>query len=417
MAPLINRPENPRWVIDDRFSERGEILDRNNQTIITNSGEIGGYQRENNHIPLYPIIGYTNATYGQTGVEETMFDYLRGLEGYPASEIFWQDTLYNQPPTGLDVRLTIDLELQKLADSLLGNEPGAIVLMNAQTGEILAMASQPFFDARNLEENWEDLVNDPSAPLINRVTQGLYPPGTALFPFIATTQRDLIQNNDQPGTIISEFLELESCATYPGLEPTWQSLISNGCQSVQAGLAEMTSSNNILDLYQNLNFFSPPDLRLNVAQADPPDVEAQDALYSGEGSFNLTPLQVALAASALTNQGVLPAPRIVNSYQNSQGDWITLPKLGQNIQAVDTESSLWITNLLQYPDSPHWQVKSVTNTEDDQDITWFIAGTVPGWQGQPTTVVVLLERNAPDLAEDIGLTLFEKTTQASPIEQ
>lgn len=417
MSPLINRPENPRWVIDDRFSERGDILDRNNQPIITNSGEIGSYQRENNHIPLYPIIGYTNATYGQTGIEETMFDYLRGLEGYPDSKIFWQDLLYNQPPAGLDVRLTIDLELQKLADSLLGNESGAIVLMNAQTGEILAMASHPFFDVRNLEENWKDLINDPSAPLINRVTQGLYPPGTALFPFIAITQRDLIRENDQPGIIMKDFLDLDSCAVYPGLEPTWQSLISNGCQSIQAGLAEMTGVNNILNLFQNLNFFSPPDLRLNVAQADPPDVEDRDALYAGEGGFNLTPLQVALAASALTNQGILPAPRIVNGYQNSYGDWITLPKLGQNIQAVDTESSLWITNLLKDPDSPHWQIVSVVNTENDQNITWFVAGTIPDWQGQPTTVVVLLERNAPDLAEDIGLALLEQTIQASPIEQ
>lgn len=417
MSPLISRPENPRWVIDDRFSERGEILDRKNQIIITNSGEIGSYQRESNHTPLYPIIGYTNATYGQTGIEETMFEYLRGLEGYPASEIFWQDLLFNQPPSGLDVRLTIDLDLQKAADSLLGNESGAIVLMNAQTGEILAMASHPYFDARNLEENWEDLINDPSAPLINRVTQGLYPPGAVLFPYIATSEKDLIRENDQPGIIMNGDLDLDTCAAFPGLEPTWQSLISNGCQSIQAALAKITGVNNILDLYQNLNFFSPPDLRLNVAQADPPDVEDQDALYSGEGTFNLTPLQVALAASALTNQGILPAPRIVNGYQNSHGDWITLPKLGQNIQAVDTESSLWITNLLEKPDSPYWQVISVLNTEDDQSISWFIAGTIPDWQGQPTAVVVLLERNAPDLAEKIGLTLLDQTIQASPVKQ
>jgi hypothetical protein len=57
------------------------------------------------------------------------------------------------------------------------------------------------------------------------------------------------------------------------------------------------------------------------------------------------------------------------------------------------------------------------NTENDQNTTWFVAGTIPDWQGQPTTVVVLLERNAPDLAEDIGLALLEQTIQASPIEQ
>ena len=416
MSSLINRPENPRWVVDDRFSERGEILDRDNQIIITNTGEIGSYQRESKHTPLYPIVGYVNATYGQTGIEETMFDFLRGYEGYPSLEIFWQDLLYNQPPPGLDIRLTIDLDLQKLADSLLGSEAGAIVMMNAQTGEILTMASHPHFDASNLEENWDDLVDDPNAPLINRATQGLYPPGAALFPFIATTQPEFIQQNDQPGSLMNGSSGMVNCAAYPGLDLSWQSAITHGCQGIQIHLAEMTGVNNILFLYQNLNFFSPPDIRLNVAQAESPDVDAQESLYAGEGSFNLTPLQIAMAVSALTNQGIMPAPRIVNGYQNSQGGWITLPKLGQNIQAVDTQSSIWITNLLEDTESPHWQVTSVVNTEDDQNITWFIAGTVPDWQGQPTTVVVLLERNAPELAEEIGLSLLDQTIKSSPSE-
>ncbi len=415
MPSLINRPENPRWIIDDRFSERGEILDRGNQRIITNTGDVGNYQRTSNHIPLYPVLGYTNATYGQTGIEETMFEYLRGYEGYPPSQIFWQDLLYNQPPPGLDVRLTIDLNLQKTADSLLGNEPGAIVLMNAQSGEILAMASHPYFDAKNLEENWDALVNDPDAPLINRATQGLYPPGATLFPFIATIQTDLIQQNDEPETLMNGSPELHTCATYPGPELTWHDVISHGCQAIQVELAELSGVTELLNLYQNLNFFSPPDIRLNVAQADPPDLSDQDALYMGEEAFNITPLQLALAGSALTNQGILTAPRLVNGYQNYRGEWITLPKSGQSIQAVETQSSLWIINLLEIADSSHWQIISTASTEDDQSITWFMAGTTPGWQGQPTTIVVLLERDAPAVAEEIGLSLIEQSILSSSV--
>jgi len=409
MSPLINRPENPRWVIDDRFSERGNILDRDNQIIITNAGEVGNFQRVSNHIPLYPVVGYTSATYGQTGIEETMFDFLRGYEGYPQSQIFWQDLLYNQPPSGLDVRLTIDLDLQETADSLLGGEPGAIVLLNAQSGEILAMASHPYFDARYLEENWDTLVEDPQAPLINRATQGLYPPGGTLFPFIATTQADLIQQNDQPEIIMNGSPKLQTCAVYPGYDLTWYAVISHGCQAVQAELAELTGSEQILRLYQDLNFFSPQDLRLSVGQVNPPDISDQDALYLGEGAFNITPLQLALAGSTLANQGILSAPRIVNGFQNFQGEWITLPKLGQSIQAIETQSSLWITNLLEMPDSSHWQIISTASTEDNQTVTWFMAGTTPGWQGQPTTVVVLLERDAPEAAEEIGLSLLQQS--------
>jgi cell division protein FtsW (lipid II flippase) len=413
MPSLVNRPENPRWIVHDRFSERGKILDQDNQIIVTNIGQTGSFQRESNYIPLYPIIGYTNPTYGQTGIEESMFDYLRGYETYPAMTIFWQDLLYNQPPEGSDIRLTIDLELQKFADSLLGEEPGAIVLMNAQSGEILTMASHPYFDANNLEDNWQDLIDNEDAPLVNRATQGLYPPGSTLFPFVATTQIELIQQNEDPFSIMNGVPQLQTCATFPGTDLTWQAAMTHGCQDVQAKLAEFTDVNQLIELFQNLNFFSPPDIRLNVAQADSPNYDTPEALYKGQGAFNLTPLQMALAASALTNQGILPAPRLVNAYQDSTENWITLSKLGQNSQALGTDAAFWITSLLETPDSPHWQITSNVGTQDEQVITWFIAGTTADWRGQPTTVVVLLERDAPLLAEEIGLSLLEQSTQIS----
>jgi cell division protein FtsW (lipid II flippase) len=412
-SSLIERPENPRWVIQDRFSERGNILDRDNEVIITNTGQRGSYQRESNHIPLYPIIGYTNAVYGQTGIEESMYPYLRGLEGYPPLEIFWQDLLYNQPPAGLDIRLTIDLDLQKTADAFLGDQPGAVILMNAQSGEILTMASHPYFDAKDLEENWENLIVDQDAPLINRATQGLYPPGTTLFPFIAATRVDLIQQNDTPGSIFEGSMPLNSCAVYPGTELTWQSAIANGCQSVQVQLAENTGVNNLIEMFQSLGFFIPPDIQLNVAEADSPKFDTPEKLYQGQGAFNISPLQMALAASAITNRGILPAPRIVNAYKDSAGDWVTLPKLGQNTQAIEVENAEWLSNLIKSPDMPIWQVTSKVITEEDQVITWFIAGTTTAWQGQPTTVVVLLERDASSQAEEIGLNLLEQSVQSA----
>ena len=416
MPSLVNRPENPRWIIDDRFSERGKILDRDNQIIITNTGTIGYFQRESNHIPLYPIVGYTNATYGQTGIENAMYPYLRGLEGYPNLETFWHNVRFNQPPEGLDVRLTIDLDAQKLADELLAQEPGAVVMMNAQSGEIIAMASHPYFDAKNLEEDWENLVNDADAPLINRASQGLYPPGATLFPYIGTLQVDLFQQIDQSISIIEESLQMSTCAKFPGVEPTWQSVMTNGCQSVQVVLAEKVGLDRLLDLFQNLNFFSPPDLRIDVAPADSPDLNPPDELYSGGGAFNVSPLQMALAASALTNQGILPAPKIVNAYQNPQGEWITLSKVSQNTQALDENAVLTISNLMKSPDSSHWQTTAVVESQESQDITWFVAGTSSDWQGQPTVVVVVLERKSPAYAENIGVTLLEESIHLSSLD-
>jgi len=408
MPSLTNRVENPRWVIDDRFKERGDILDRDDRIIVTNSGSIGEISRINNHLPLYPIIGYTNAIYGQTGIEASLYPYLRGLEGYSDWKVFWQDLIYNQPPEGLDVRLTIDLNFQETADTLLDDTPGSVILMNANSGEILAMASHPYFDAATLEEEWETLVSDENAPLINRATQGLYPAGGSLFPFVLTSQMDVINQFPDPETHLPDFIMDPNCTQPPEGELTWQLLVSDGCQSVQAYMAEMTGVDPLIDLYQTLGFYTEPSLHLRVAEVGTQEISDFDAFFRGEATINISPLQMALAASALTNEGILPAPRIVNGYQDPQGNWITLPKLGTNSQALSKERVHQVTSLLKAPDSPHWQVTASATTEEGQSITWFVAGTTLDWQGQPFTVVVTLEEHNPEKAAEIGKSLLDQ---------
>lgn len=416
MPSLINRSDNPRWSIEDRFSPRGNILDRDNQVIITNEGEIGTYQRVSHHIPLFPVIGYTNATYGQTGIEASMYSYLRGIDVYPFSTQFLQDLIYNQPPPGLNVRLTIDLDLQQTADVLLEDVylsgiAGTAILMNASSGEILAMASHPYFNAANLEAEWGSLIVDENAPLINRATQGVYPPGAALFPFLITSQIDLIQQWPDPESLLPNFRQGLICAKQPAEPPTWETLVVNGCQSVQADLAEMAGVDFLVELYQELGFFSVPSLQLNVAGASSSEIIDKAAIYRGEGSFNISPLQMAMAASALSNEGILPGPRIVNAYQDPAGNWITLQKLSSNSQALPIEIANLVSTLLQTQNSPYWQVTATVTTDESKHVTWFTAGTTAEWQRQPIAVVVVLESDAPDLAESIGKSLMEQAIQ------
>jgi len=415
---FTTRAENPRWVIDDRFRPRGNILDRNNQVIITNSGESGNYSRESNHIPLYPVIGYTSARYGQTGIEASMFPYLRGYDGNSYETVFWQNLLYNQPPDGLHVRLTIDLSLQKTADELLENVlpenfGGTAVLMNASSGEILVMASHPYFNAADLETGWENLVTDEAAPLVNRATQGLFPPGTALLPFVATTQINTLRQFPDPQTFLINPEEDKQCTLTPDDDQTWETLISNGCQTVQIELAEITGMETLLEVYQDLGFFSEPALNLDVAEVGPPEQIDDFNFYSGENTFTISPLQMALAASTLTNQGIRPGPRLVSAYQDPEGVWITVPKFAQNIQVLPTAAASQVTELLQSSTTAIWQVSSTTTTDDAEVISWYVAGTTQQWQGQPTVVVVLLETFDPIDAKNIGLALMEGVLQTS----
>ena len=415
---LTIRAENPRWVIDDRFRPRGNILDRNNQVIITNSGESGNYSRESNHVPLYPVIGYTSARYGQTGIEASMFPYLRGYEGNSYETVFWQNLLYNQPPDGLHVRLTIDLSLQKTADELLENVlpvnfGGSAVLMNASSGEVLVMASHPYFNAADLETDWENLVTDEAAPLVNRATQGLFPPGAALLPFVATTQINTLQQYPDPQTFLKNPEDDKQCSLTPDNDQTWETLISNGCQNVQIELAEITGIETLLEVYQDLGFFSEPSLNLDVAEVDQPQQINELNFFSGEDSFTISPLQMALAASTLTNQGIRPGPRLVSAYRDPEGAWVTIPKFVQNTQVLPSAAASQVTALLQSSRMAIWQVSSTVTTEDAEVISWYVAGTTQQWQGQPTVVVVLLETFDPLDAKNIGLALMEGVLRTS----
>ncbi len=402
---LIARPENTRWAVADRFVPRGDILDRNSQVIVTSTGEIGEITRENNYIPLSPIVGYASPIYGQTGIEASMYPYLRGLEGYSGLSAAIQRLVYNQPPDGLNIKLTIDLTLQKAADDLLGDQKGAVILINANNGEILTMASHPYYDSNTFETDWETLVNDENAPLVNRVTQGLYPASGTLMPFIVASQANLISTYTDPAMILKG-LNLSDCAVKIS-QIDWPSLISSGCLMAQKELAAYTSEAPLVSLYQQLGFFTTPSLRLPVVEGDHPTISDLEAFYRGE-TINVSPLQLAMAASALSNNGTLLAPRIVIGYEDPDNTWVSFPKLGDDQEVFEPQAAGKISELLAVTDSPRWQVVSTGQTADDTPITWFVSGTNSDWQGQPYVVVTILEADNPALAAEIGTSLLEQ---------
>ncbi len=181
---LLTRTDNARRAIADRSVRRGSILGRRNDPINITAGRPGEFTRQTVYPSLSNVVGYTSPTYGQSGLEASLDSYLRGVRGNPGLTIWWNHLLYGQPPPGLDVRLSLDLDLQRLADELLGEHRSALVLLDADSGEILVMASHPTFDANHLDETWQSLVEDASAPLLNRAALGRYPVGelqTGLF--------------------------------------------------------------------------------------------------------------------------------------------------------------------------------------------------------------------------------------------
>jgi penicillin-binding protein 2 len=125
---------------------------------------------------------------GQGGLEKIYDKYLRGFAGRRMIQVNAagrkvKDLGIEEPKPGTDVYLTIDLDVQKAAEEGLGDRAGAVVAMDPNTGEILALASHPNFDPNLfprgiLPKDWVRLMNDPSHPLYNRAIQSVYPPGS-----------------------------------------------------------------------------------------------------------------------------------------------------------------------------------------------------------------------------------------------
>lgn len=125
---------------------------------------------------------------GQYGVEKSYDRHMRGMAGQKSVEVDAlghekKASVVERPQAGNDLYLTIDVRLQKVAEDLLGEEQGAIVALDPNSGDILAMASRPGFDPNVLSreltaKQWVEIVQDEGRRLNNRASQGQYPPGS-----------------------------------------------------------------------------------------------------------------------------------------------------------------------------------------------------------------------------------------------
>lgn len=404
---LLARTDNPRQTIADRFVYRGRFLDQHGSPLVLNQGEAGDFTRAYLEPSLAPVIGYSSATFGQAGLEFSLDTYLRGLEGQAWHRIWFDEFLYGQHPPGLDIRLSIDLDLQRSASARLGNQTGAVVLLNAQSGEVLAMVSSPFFDPNQLDTTWEDLLNDPRAPLLNRTTQGAYPPGAILGPLLLaeTIERTGLPLSTVPTTLPHSDTPT-TCAVASDRQ-SWPAAIQNGCPSPLAYLGERLGGDSLLELFQTLGFYLLPDVRLPANPPLAPTTIENPALAALGEDLRLSPLQLALAVAPISNHGIRPAPRLALAYYSPDTQWTLLPPLGGPETVFTASTAQQTAVLLTAPNHPIWESLALiqpteTDPETDAAFAWFAGGTLPDWPGTPIIAVVLLENGDVALAQEIG---------------
>ncbi len=406
---LLSRYDNPRRTINDLYVKRGSFLDRNNTPIVVSEGSAGSYERIILFPDLSPVVGYTNSRFGQAGLENAFDPYLRGLEGLPTSVVIQSFLFYSQPPPGMDVRLSIDLHLQGLANQLFLGQTGALVLMNAQTGEILAMVSEPAFNANELTDKGLELQSDPGKPLINRAAIGLYPPGTTLGPFLLA---EVMETGSLPplpnATGILYHDKKWECTIPPESPPDWGVLVGHGCPNGQYTLGVDQAGTTLPLLYEKLGFTEAPDIQLDVAKPQTISNHSDAmGLILGEGEVWVSPLQMASAAGAMSTDGMLPAPRIALSIHSPDHGWVVLP--ASNARPALPETGVReAAKTLQNPNLPIWQSVG-TGKRSQDEVTWYIGGTLPTWEGTPLAIALVLEEANPVLALEAGTTMLKST--------
>ncbi|MGE5223394.1 MAG: FtsW/RodA/SpoVE family cell cycle protein [Omnitrophica WOR_2 bacterium] len=415
---LLNRTDNPRRAIVDRSVKRGSLVDRHNTPIQVSEGSPGNFIRRSLYPELGPVIGYTHPIYGQSGLEASLDPYLRGVQGNPALSVWWNHLLYGQPPAGLDVRLTLDLGIQRAADAALGDHPGALVLLDARSGDILAMASHPFFNPDTLDSTWSKLIVDPQTPLLNRAAQGQYQPGTSLGPLLLAEGSYLGNIPSLPQMLSYRLGSLDlSCALTPP-QITWGSVISSGCPAPIAALAGPLNQpgdqrqTNLQAFFRDLGFYEPPAIRLPVDSSSlPANAEDPVALSLGQADLRPSPLQMALATAVMSADGTRPAPRLVLAVKTPQSGWVILPDLSASVRVFPPGVTESLTKSMAVEGQPFWQSVAIAFNGPDKYLTWYNGGTFPNWKGTSLAITLLLEENNPELAVKIGQQVLQSALQ------
>jgi penicillin-binding protein 2 len=303
-------------------------------------------------LKLYPNILGSDVV-GKSGIEKGWETYLRGEDGFIQKvtdalgrevneDLFQKDLKSRDSVQGADVVLSINLDLQKAAEEALGERDGAVVVIDVKTGEVLALVSHPTFDPRDFvrgvdTKKWKQLVEDPSFPLLNRATQGLYAPGSVFK--IVTAAAGLGEGVIDSNTFVycSGVYKLGK-KTFRCWKPAghgWVNLhdaIVQSCDVYFYNVGERLGINRLFPYIKGFGFGTPTGIALSERVGISPSEEwklktLKKPWYKGEtivtsigqGYISVTPLQVALMTAAVANGGILMQPQLVKKVVSPQG--------------------------------------------------------------------------------------------------
>lgn len=341
---IAGNQANIRTLLREYSIKRGDILTSDGETIATSTATKGRLK----YLRTYPggelyghLTGFYSINYGKTRIEAAQDDVLLGDAGVLSMQDI-EDRLFGSGRQGEDVVLTINSELQAAARDALGGERGAVVALDPQTGAIKAMWSNPSYDPGPLASHdpaeakryYKSLdPKSPVSPLVSLATSRTYPPGSTFK--VVTTAAALESERFDRDSKFPDEAELDLPLTDQTLTNFSKTACTSGgeidlftaleisCDTTYAILG-LRIPEEIYDMAEAFGFNSPLPLGIGTEASIYPDIPDDDEplrAYAaiGQGDTAATPLQMALVAAGVANDGKLLRPQLVEEVLDPSG--------------------------------------------------------------------------------------------------
>ena len=319
--------QNPRTVLAEENIKRGSIYSSDGERLayseFSGDEQIRRYPYEN----LYShVIGYNNRTYGRSMLENSFNSYILGT-GFSNKLYNLKQVMTKENKEGANLTLTIDHSLQKKAYELLGKRNGAIVAINPKTGATLALVSKPDYNPSgdSLKQNWANLSTGKESVFLSRATRGLYAPGSV---FKTITAAAAVENGiadkafSDTGSVIIDSHEFKNYGGKANGTIDIKKAFARSSNVVfvslanELGYSKMKSAAEKFLIGKNI----PYDIPLESSSCLKSNAKTNVAAVGmGQGDTLVTPLNMALVASAIANGGTIMQPYLVESADLSNG--------------------------------------------------------------------------------------------------
>lgn len=435
-------PRNQRVLLDEYSRQRGQISAGGQLMAysVSTSGRYRFLRVYPNPFVYAPITGFYSLRYSSTGLERAEDTILNGSD----ERLFGRrlaDFFTGRDPRGGNVDTTINPRVQQAAwdgmqQGCNGPCKGAVVALEPSTGKILALVSSPSYDPNLLSSHdgagqalaWQQLGDDPDSPLTNRAISETYPPGSTFKVITTAAALQAGATEDDQLTALPQVPLPDSTATLQnyggapcGSGPTasLREAFARSCNTAFVELGIRTGTDAIKSTALAFGLDTPPaPIPLQVAESTVgpiPDAAALGMSSIGQKDVALTPLQNALVAATVANEGVTMQPYLVESLQGPDLANISTTAPREQRRAVSPQVAAKLTDLMvgaeQYSQQkgaiPGVQIASKTGTAEhgtDPRNTpphaWYIA-FAPA-QSPKVAVAVLVENGGDRLSATGG---------------